>query len=189
MGRSLTKRNQRSSHTEHHKNYYKPDFRRINMSGNNSQKSYSYRYTTTNDKLPQGKSIFDIGVENGVPNLLKFPSWSLQGKPNEIVVPLQGFDAKTMEITCSSKGVTTICATKDILQSTARGQRKITSILEETIELPNYLVDQKMLTEVESLVENNLLVISFPMEKPKVQQESNTKPVKINIKVQQSDSE
>merc|ERR1719219_127771 len=117
------------------------------------------------------------------------PTWAaVQGRPNEICVPLNDFDTKTLELTCASTGVMKISASRDSVQDTGKGQRKISSILEETVELPKYLVDEGLLDKVESVVENNLVVISFPAQKPQVITEK-SEPVKVNIKLVKSEPE
>ena len=82
----------------------------------------------------------------------------------------------------------TISNTKETVQNTARGTRKVTSIMEETVVLPKYLAEHKMLDKIESVVEGQFLVISYPLEQAAIEKES-PKPVKINIKVQHSDEE
>merc|ERR1712241_470021 len=86
---------------------------------------------------------------------------------------------------CTSKGTMTISNTKETVQNTARGTRKVTSIMEETVVLPKYLAEHKMLDKIESVVEGQFLVISYPLEQAAIEKES-PKPVKINIKVQRS---
>ena len=81
----------------------------------------------------------------------------------------------------------TISNTKETVQNTARGTRKVTSIMEETVVLPKYLAEHKMLDKIESVVEGQFLVISYPLEQ--AAEKEIVKPVKISIKVQHSDEE
>merc|ERR1711912_227308 len=136
--------------------------------GNNT-KTFQYHYS--NNTIPQARQLLDQFMENN--SLLnQFPQLSNltsnMPKQNEIWIPLDGYDPKTMEATCTSKGTMTISNTKETVQNTARGTRKVTSIMEETVVLPKFLV------------------ISYPLEQAAIEKES-PKPVKINIKVQHSD--
>jgi hypothetical protein len=51
-----------------------------------------------------------------------------------------------------------------------------------------HLSEQKQLDKIESVVEGQFLVITYPLEQVVVKEEA-AKPVKINIKVQHSDDE
>merc|ERR1712014_114304 len=104
----------------------------------------------------QARQLLDQFMENN--SLLnQFPQLSNltsnMPKQNEIWIPLDGYDPKTMEATCTSKGTMTISNTKETVQNTARGTRKVTSIMEETVVLPKYLAEHKMLDKIESVVE------------------------------------
>lgn len=59
--------------------------------------------------------------------------------------------------------------------------------MEETVVLPKYLAEHKMLDKIESVVEGQFLVISYPLEQ--AAEKEIVKPVKISIKVQHSDEE
>merc|ERR1711879_536527 len=141
---------------------------------NNNAKTY-----TNNSTIPQARQLLDQFMENNT-LLSQFPQLqaSLSNgngntsvpKQNEIWIPLDGYDPKTMEATCTSKGTMTISNTK------------------ETVVLPKYLAEHKMLDKIESVVEGQFLVISYPLEQAAIEKES-PKPVKINIKVQHSDEE
>ena len=116
----------------------------------------------------------------------------------KIHVPLKCFDPKTISINLNKKGLMTISATYSREKETDRnGMRKITTILEETVQLPRWLCDEIVssknneekgftkvdptesvkssetyLSKVMTKFENGSLVISFP-EKPKVEVKNN----------------
>lgn len=162
---------------------------------NNNTKSFQYHYGQTNNTIPQARQLLDQFMENNsllnqfpqLSNLTSNLTQTNMPKQNEIWIPLDGYDPKTMEATCTSKGTMTISNTKETVQNTARGTRKVTSIMEETVVLPKYLAEHKMLDKIESVVEGQFLVISYPLEQ--AAEKEIVKPVKISIKVQHSDEE
>merc|ERR1739845_30847 len=103
--------------------------------------------------------------------------------PNTIRVPMMRFSADQVKLNMNSKGLITITASKEETNDTKRnGQRKVTTMVEETCQLPGYVVDAGLLEKVESKFEHGHLVISYP-EDPKVVEE-NEKTRKANDPVQ-----
>merc|ERR1712061_459470 len=102
---------------------------------------------------------------------------------NCIKIPLCRFSADQVKLNMNSKGLITITASKEETNDTKRnGQRKVTTMVEETCQLPGYVVDAGLLEKVESKFEHGHLVISYP-EDPKVVEE-NEKARKANDPVQ-----
>merc|ERR1712137_416386 len=62
-------------------------------------------------------------------------------KTFQIKVPLKRFDPKNVKISINDKALMTISASSEYEQETGRnGMRKMTTILEETVQLPDYLL-------------------------------------------------
>merc|ERR1712170_110533 len=112
-----------------------------------------------------------------------------------IQVPMKDFKPSTVDIKVNDKGLMTISATKEEIKETNRnGLRKTTTLVEETVQLPSYLLDhfveksepssssknaeaekadfemvdekKKLLSQVSTKFDNGFLVISYP-EMPK----------------------
>merc|ERR1712004_402565 len=108
---------------------------------------------------------------------------------NTIYVPLKRFSAETIEV--NDKALMTISGTGQHEEETNRnGMRKVTSILEETIQLPAYLLEgeDKLLAKVTTEFKNGGLYVKLP-EKPKSEEEmkadeqSEKKDEPIDIKI------
>lgn len=129
-----------------------------------------------------------------------------------IQVPMKDFKPSTVDIKVNDKGLMTIAATKEEIKETNRnGLRKTTTIVEETVQLPSYLLDhfveskpassssknaeadfemvdekKKLLAQVSTKFDNGFLVISYP-EMPKTpaeekaEKDSSSEPVDIEI--------
>merc|ERR1712170_326394 len=129
-----------------------------------------------------------------------------------IQVPMKDFKPSTVDIKVNDKGLMTIAATKEEIKETNRnGLRKTTTIVEETVQLPSYLLDhfveskaassssknaeadfemvndkKKLLAQVSTKFDNGFLVISY-QEMPKTpaeekaEKDSSSEPVDIEI--------
>merc|ERR1712173_165631 len=114
-----------------------------------------------------------------------------QNKPNKknttkICVPLKRFSAEQVQLNMNKAGLVTITASKESIEDSARnGQRKTTVMVEETCQLPAYLVENEMLQKVDSKFNNGFLVLTFPedpkvVEEKKVEEQKNA-PIEIPI--------
>merc|ERR1712018_655414 len=93
-------------------------------------------------------------------------------KDNEIWVPFHRFTKDQLTVAMNKKGLMTISAAKEQLEeSTERnGQRKTVIHVEETIQLPSYVLEQEKLDTVTGEYKKGFFVITLP-EKPKEQSE------------------
>merc|ERR1712007_270782 len=82
---------------------------------------------------------------------------------NCIKIPLCRFNAEQVKLNMNAKGLITVTASKEETNDTKRnGQRKTTTLVEETCQLPGYVIDGKdLLKQVESKFVNGHLVISY----------------------------
>merc|ERR1739845_308444 len=91
--------------------------------------------------------------------------------PNKICIPLRRFSPEQVQLSMSKAGLMTITASKETTEDSSRNdQRKTTVLVEETCQLPGYLVDNGMLEKVDSKFHCGCLVVTFP-EDPKVTEE------------------
>merc|ERR1712018_501355 len=93
-------------------------------------------------------------------------------KENEIWVPFHRFTKDQLTVTVNKKGLMTVSAAKEQLdESTGRnGQRKTVVHVEETIQLPCYVLEQEKLDTVTGEYKNGFFIITLP-EKPKEESE------------------
>merc|ERR1739845_120955 len=86
----------------------------------------------------------------------------------KICVPLKRFSAEQVQVNMNKSGLVTITASTEKVEDEMRnGQRKTTVVVEETCQLPGYLVENELLQKVETKFNNGFLVITFP-EDPKL---------------------
>merc|ERR1711879_163239 len=82
---------------------------------------------------------------------------------NEVNIPLKKFDAKQVNLNMNKQGLITVTASKEEVEETKRnGSRKTTIVVEETVQLPGYLVDNGLLNKVESKFADGFLKVSWP---------------------------
>ena len=109
----------------------------------------------------------------------------MKNQPNQHAILLPKFDPKTIELNCDENARITITAKKvETMATGTNSDRKITTLLEETVQLPIYLKEQDLLNEIESSYENNYLVIKYPQKKVSSENENDTKKVKIPINIE-----
>merc|ERR1712026_95548 len=95
----------------------------------------------------------------------------IQTKPNTVSIPLKRFSPEQVQLNMNKNGLVTITASRESTEESNRnGQRKITILVEETCQLPGYLVDHGLLNSVQSKFHNGFLVLTFA-EDPKVLEE------------------
>merc|ERR1711976_1083926 len=94
-----------------------------------------------------------------------------QAKPNTVSIPLKRFSPEQVQLNMNKNGLVTITASRENTEESNRnGQRKTTILVEETCQLPGYLVDHGLLNSVQSKLHNGFLVLTFA-EDPKVSEE------------------
>jgi len=87
---------------------------------------------------------------------------------NSVSIPLKRFDPEQVQINMNKNGLATVTASRENTEESNRnGQRKTTIMIEETCQLPGYLVDNDLLGSVESKFHNGFLVLSYA-EDPKL---------------------
>merc|ERR1719463_603075 len=76
-----------------------------------------------------------------------------------------------VQLNMNKNGLVTVTASRENTEESNRnGQRKTTIMIEETCQLPGYLVDNDLLKTVESKFHDGFLVLSFA-EDPKIVEE------------------
>merc|ERR1712170_227422 len=94
-----------------------------------------------------------------------------QAKPNTVSIPLKRFSTEQVQLNMNKNGLVTVTASRENTEESNRnGQRKTTILVEETCQLPGYLVDHGLLNSVQSKFHNGFLVLTFA-EDPKVLEE------------------
>merc|ERR1711881_186245 len=92
-------------------------------------------------------------------------------QPTSVSIPLKRFNPEQVAINMNKNGLVTVTASRENTEESNRnGQRKTTIMIEETCQLPGYLVDNDLLKTVESKFHDGFLVLSFA-EDPKVVEE------------------
>merc|ERR1711976_314992 len=90
-----------------------------------------------------------------------------QAKPNTVSIPLKRFRPEQVQLNMNKNGLLTVTASRENTEESNRnGQRKTTILVEETCQLPGYLVDHGLLNSVQSKFHNGFLVLTFA-EDPK----------------------
>merc|ERR1712179_135303 len=83
--------------------------------------------------------------------------------PNNHYVSLEGFSPENIRITMNKRGKVRVRANKEaIIDMGENGKRKHTESVEQTLELPEYLVELGMLDKVETRFELDNLVFVYP---------------------------
>merc|ERR1739845_8209 len=104
----------------------------------------------------------------------------------KICVPLKRFNAEQVQVNMNKSGLVTVTASTEKIDECVRnGQRKTTVLVEESCQLPGYLMENELLQKVETKFNNGFLVITFPedpklVEERKVEEEKNA-PIEIPI--------
>merc|ERR1711963_415039 len=94
-----------------------------------------------------------------------------QAKPNTVSIPLKRFSPEQVQLNMNKNGLVTVTASRENTEESNRnGQRKTTILVEETCQLPGYLVDHGLLNSVQSKFHNGFLVLTFAKD-PKVLEE------------------
>merc|ERR1739845_52064 len=90
---------------------------------------------------------------------------------NSVTIPLKSFSPQQVQLNMNKNGLVTVTASRENTEESDRnGQRKTTVMIEETCQLPGYLVDNDLLKTVESKFHDGFLVLTFA-EDPKIVEE------------------
>merc|ERR1712117_620965 len=90
---------------------------------------------------------------------------------NSVSIPLRRFTPEQVQLNMNKNGLVTVTASRENTEeSTRNGQRKTTIMIEETCQLPGYLVDNDLLKTVESKFHDGFLVLSYA-EDPEIVEE------------------
>merc|ERR1739848_213297 len=85
-----------------------------------------------------------------------------------VSIPLKRFTHEQVQLNMNKNGLVTVTASRENTEESNRnGQRKTTIMIEETCQLPGYLVDNDLLKTVESKFHDGFLVLTFA-EDPKL---------------------
>merc|ERR1712038_10046 len=88
-----------------------------------------------------------------------------------VSIPLRRFTPEQVQLNMNKNGLVTVTASRENTEESNRnGQRKTTIMIEETCQLPGYLVDNDLLKTVESEFHDGFLVLSYA-EDPKIIEE------------------
>merc|ERR1712146_882639 len=88
-----------------------------------------------------------------------------------VSIPLKRFTPEQVQLNMNKNGLVTVTASRENTEESNRnGQRKVTIMIEETCQLPGYLVDNDLLKTVESKFHDGFLVLTFA-EDPKIVEE------------------
>merc|ERR1712026_112691 len=91
-----------------------------------------------------------------------------KSSPPSVSIPLRRFNPEQVQLNMNKNGLVTVTASRENTEESNRnGQRKTTIMIEETCQLPGYLVDNDLLKTVESKFHDGFLILSFA-EDPKI---------------------
>merc|ERR1712178_155026 len=94
-----------------------------------------------------------------------------KSSPTSVSIPLRRFNPEQVQLNMNKNGLVTVTASRENTEESNRnGQRKTTIMIEETCQLPGYLVDNDLLKTVESKFHDGFLVLSYA-EDPKIVEE------------------
>merc|ERR1739845_336537 len=105
---------------------------------------------------------------------------------NSVTIPLKSFSPQQVQLNMNKNGLVTVTASRENTEESDRnGQRKTTVMVEETLQLPGYLIDNDLLKTVESKFHDGFLVLSYA-EDPKLveekkEEETKNAPIEIPI--------
>ena len=87
-------------------------------------------------------------------------------------IPLKKFIPDTVKCKMNDQAVITVTAEREMVQDGVNGERKSFIQIEETCKLPEYLIDNDMLGQVQSKLINGFLVVTYPLD-PTLESEEN----------------
>merc|ERR1712217_532365 len=90
---------------------------------------------------------------------------------NSVSIPLRRFTPEQVQLNMNKNGLVTVTASRENTEESNRnGQGKTTIMIEETCQLPGYLLDNDLLKTVESKFHDGFLVLTYA-EDPKIVEE------------------
>merc|ERR1739848_352205 len=127
---------------------------------------------TKNTQLQKFKMVYTMGpvfpvqIEFFQPSKCKSKEECKPRKtrqPSRVCICLKKVKPENLKLQLNKQGVLTINAQKEEIVDTNRnGQRKITTIIQETFELPKYVVENDWLEKVETRFDEGCLFVSWP---------------------------
>merc|ERR1712130_216129 len=94
-----------------------------------------------------------------------------KSSPTTVSIPLKRFTPEQVQLNMNKNGLVTVTASRENTEESNRnGERKTTIMIEETCQLPGYLVDNDLLKTVESKFHDGFLILTFA-EDPKIVEE------------------
>merc|ERR1712198_70162 len=99
-----------------------------------------------------------------------------------IKIPLHKFTADQVQVNMSNKGLMTVKASRESTEDTKRnGQRKTTVVVEETVQMPGFVIEHCLLDKIDSKFERGFLIVNIP-EDPKLEEERKKKEAEVAAK-------
>merc|ERR1711887_350860 len=110
--------------------------------------------------------VFPVQIEFFQPSQCK-PKEECKPKvnrqPSRVCICLKKVKPENLKLQLNKQGVLTINAQKEETVDTNRnGQRKTSTIIQETFELPKYVVENDLLEKVETRFDEGCLTVSWP---------------------------
>merc|ERR1711881_290396 len=128
------------------------------------------------EQMKAGGGGFPCGKRGKWANCSTSKSQDSSNSSNTIRIPLMRFNADQVNLNMNAKGLLTVTASKEETNDTKRnGQRKVTTMIEETCQMPGYVVDKDLLKQVESKFEHGHLVVTLPEDPAVVEKQEEEK--------------
>ena len=108
-------------------------------------------------------------------------------KENEIWLPFHRFNKDQISVNMNKKGLMTVSAAKENIEDTGRnGQRKTVVHVEETVQLPSYVIEDGKLNEVKGEYRCGHFVVTLPEKVEKEDEKKSSRkskegPIEIEI--------
>merc|ERR1711874_278057 len=135
-----------------------------NETSNTAEKTTENTCSSPKTKNPSACPMFSARMCNPRKN-------NRNSSPNSVSIPLRRFTPEQVQLNMNKNGLVTVTASRENTEESNRnGQRKTTIMIEETCQLPGYLVDNDLLKTVESKFHDGFLVLSYA-EDPKTVEE------------------
>merc|ERR1712198_286761 len=99
-----------------------------------------------------------------------------------IRIPLHKFTADQVQVNMGTKGLMTVTASRESTEDTKRnGQRKSTVVVEETVQMPGYVMEHRLMDKIDSNFEHGFLIVNIPQD-PKLEEERKKKQTEVATK-------
>merc|ERR1712233_273334 len=105
--------------------------------------------------------------------------------PTTVSIPLKRFTPEQVQLNMNKNGLVTVTASRENTEESNRnGERKTTIVIEETCQLPGYLVDNDLLKTVESKFHDGFLILTFAEDPKSLKREKLKKENMLPLKSQ-----